>query len=182
MHGVDDRRSRRCPAWSGSPGCHDVQVFDVIIALGNDEALQPGGGVELASVLGREVHGSKHVGLDLVYRGGELGQLGPGLVGDTVPLHLALAMKAETTRRPLLPACARGLRRDCGGWRGKSSVIAARPLPRHGATESGTRSRLAPTSYTTRRDTTRHGRRCGGPRPKQSTVYPRKQRAPLMPR
>ena len=50
---------------------------------------------------------------------GELGQLGTQLIGDLAPLRLAasasswakaVAMKAETTRRPLLPACASTLR------------------------------------------------------------------------
>ena len=76
--------------------------------------------VQLGAVLGREAHVGQHVGLGLVHQGGELGDLGPELVGDAAPLGLggcsasswakAVAMKAETTRRPLLPAWARALR------------------------------------------------------------------------
>ena len=37
-------------------------------------------------MLRREAHISQHVGLGLIHQDGELGQLGPELVGDTAPL------------------------------------------------------------------------------------------------
>jgi hypothetical protein len=70
-------------------------------------------------MLRRERHVGEHVGLGLVEEAGELGQLGTELVGDLPPLRPgrlgivlanAVAMKAEMTRRPLLPACASALR------------------------------------------------------------------------
>ena len=42
--------------------------------------------VQLGAVLGREGHVGEHVGLGLVHEGGELGHLGPELVGDAAPL------------------------------------------------------------------------------------------------
>jgi hypothetical protein len=61
----------------------------------------------------------EHIGRGFVEQGGELGQLETELVGDLVPLGpaalasscaTAVAMKAATTRRPLLTACAMTLR------------------------------------------------------------------------
>jgi hypothetical protein len=45
-------------------------------------------GVQLGTVLGREAHVGEHVGLGLVHQGGQLGDLGPELVGDAAPLLL----------------------------------------------------------------------------------------------
>ena len=50
------------------------------------EALQGIGAVELLSVRDGEGHVGQDVGLGLVEQGGELGQLGPQLIGDLAPL------------------------------------------------------------------------------------------------
>ena len=69
--------------------------------------------MQLGAVLCREAHVGEHIGLGLVHQVGELGHLGPELIGDALPfcrgllgivLAKAVAMKAETTRRPLRPA------------------------------------------------------------------------------
>lgn len=75
--------------------------------------------VQLRPMLFREGHVGEHIRLRVVHDGGELRNLGADLVGDGAPLQArgfrvrqaspcakAVAMKAETTRRPLLPACA----------------------------------------------------------------------------
>src|SRR5580704_885116 len=54
------------------------------------EALQRIGRVKLDPVLGGEAHVSEHVGLGVVYQGGELWQLGPELVGNAAPLGTGL--------------------------------------------------------------------------------------------
>ena len=71
-------------------------------------------------MLGGEAHVGQHVRLSLVHQGGELGDLRPELIGHAPPLLTgrlgvvpranAVAMKAETTRRPLRPAWASTLR------------------------------------------------------------------------
>jgi hypothetical protein len=76
--------------------------------------------VELGAVLGGEGQVGEHVRLGFVHQRGELRDLWAELVGDTTPLlpgrsgvvprAKAVATKAETTRRPLLPAWARALR------------------------------------------------------------------------
>jgi hypothetical protein len=66
-----------------------------------------------------ESHVGQHVRLGGVHDRGELGHLGADLISDRAPLRAggsavswakAVAMKAETTRRPLFPAWARTLR------------------------------------------------------------------------
>ena len=67
-----------------------------------------------------EGHVGEHVRLGLVHQRCELRDLGPELIGDAAPLlpgaapasswAKAVATKAETTRRPLLPAWASALR------------------------------------------------------------------------
>ena len=78
--------------------------------------------MDLGPVLLRERHIGEDVLLGLVQERRELRQLGPDLVGDLAPLGLAapassrakaVAMKAETSRRPLLPAWASALRMKC---------------------------------------------------------------------
>jgi hypothetical protein len=44
------------------------------------------GPVQLGPMRGREGHVGEHVGLDLVHKGGELGDLGSELIGDLAPL------------------------------------------------------------------------------------------------
>jgi hypothetical protein len=77
--------------------------------------------VKPSSVPGREVYGSGHVGLGLVHQGSGLGQLGPELVGDTVPLHLGLlgivlrdgsGDEGQGDPPSASAACAMGLRSD----------------------------------------------------------------------
>ena len=46
--------------------------------------------MQLGAVLRREAHVGEHIGLGLVHQGGELGHLGPELVGDAAPLRLGL--------------------------------------------------------------------------------------------
>ncbi|MDR6290864.1 hypothetical protein E9232_003390 [Inquilinus ginsengisoli] len=69
-----------------------------------------------------DVYVGQDVGFGCIHEGGQLGQFGPELAGGTAPLSLAgggillanaVAMKAETTRRPLLPACARTFLMTC---------------------------------------------------------------------
>lgn len=64
-------------------------------------------------------HVGEHVMLSAIHDIGHLRHLRPDLVGDIAPLVLAasgvswakaVAMKADTTRRPLFPALARALR------------------------------------------------------------------------
>jgi hypothetical protein len=73
-------------------------------------------------VLLGEGHVGEDVRLGLVEERGELGQLGPDLVGDLAPLRLGGiggvlgeggGDERPTTRRPLLPAWARALRMKC---------------------------------------------------------------------
>jgi hypothetical protein len=93
------------------------------------EALDGIGAVQLGTVLLRKGHVGQNVKLGVVHQGSKLLHLRPQLVGDTAPLvaggfgvvlgegggppHGAgamvtpVAMKAETTRRPLLPALRR---------------------------------------------------------------------------
>jgi hypothetical protein len=63
-------------------------------------------------VILRKGHVGENVGLGLIHQGGEFRDLGPQLIGDFAPLGFrslgvilakAVAMKAETTRRPTLP-------------------------------------------------------------------------------
>ena len=79
------------------------------------EALDGVGRVQLCPVRGGEGHVGQYIGLGLVEQGGELGKLWSKLIGDFAPLlpgglgvvrAKAALMKAETTRRPLLPAWA----------------------------------------------------------------------------
>jgi hypothetical protein len=58
-----------------------VQPLDLAI-----EAIDRMGAVQLGAVLDRKGHIGEHVGLSFVHEGGELGQLGTGLVGDAAPL------------------------------------------------------------------------------------------------
>jgi hypothetical protein len=76
--------------------------------------------MQLRAVFLREGHVGQHVVLGVVHDGRELRSLGPDLVGDGTPRALAasavssakaVAMKADTTRRPPFPAWARALRR-----------------------------------------------------------------------
>jgi hypothetical protein len=69
--------------------------------------------VRLGAMLGREGHVGDHIGLGLVQEGGELWQLGAGWpatwrhcarAASASSWAKAVAMKEETTRRPLLPA------------------------------------------------------------------------------
>ncbi len=73
--------------------------------------------MELCPAFLREGHVGEHVRFSVVENGGELWRLEPDLVGDVRHRALAasalraswaraVAMKAETTRRPLLPAFA----------------------------------------------------------------------------
>jgi len=85
-----------------------VQAFDRV------------GRVQLCPVFLGEGHVSQHVVLGVIHQRGEFGHLGPDLIGDCPPLCAgrfggvpqakAVAMKAETTLRPLFPAWARALR------------------------------------------------------------------------
>jgi hypothetical protein len=89
------------------------------------QALEGVDRVQLRPVLRRDAHIGQHVGLGVVHQRGELGA---GLVGDAAPLLAgglrvmsrakAVAMKAETTRRP--PAAARlgGATGELGHHRG----------------------------------------------------------------
>ena len=72
-----------------------------------------------SSVLGGKAHIGEDVGLGLVHEARRVWAAWAELVGDLAPLRLggpasscakAVAMKAETTRRPLLPAWASALR------------------------------------------------------------------------
>jgi hypothetical protein len=72
--------------------------------------------VQLGTMWSGEGHLGQHIGFSLIPERGELGQLGTRLVGDPAPLALAasasswakaVAMKAETTRRPCLLTGAR---------------------------------------------------------------------------
>ena len=83
---------------------------------------------------GREAHVGEHVGLGLIQEHRKLGQFGAQLIGDAPPSARAasasswanaVAMKAETTRRPLLPACARALRMK---WTRQRCQVALRTL------------------------------------------------------
>jgi hypothetical protein len=92
------------------PNAHDVgAAFDF--------SVQPFDGVDgmqLGPVLFGEGHVGQHVGFCLVHDGGQLRHSGSDLVGHGAPLRAgglggvpqakAVAMKAETTLRPLFPA------------------------------------------------------------------------------
>ena len=78
--------------------------------------------MRLGAILRRERHVGENILLGGVHHSGELGDAGPQLIGDLAPLPLGrfgrllrvrVAMKAETTQRPLLPACAMALRAKC---------------------------------------------------------------------
>src|ERR1700736_693002 len=73
-------------------------------------------------MLRREGHVGEHIGLRLVEEAGKFGQLGRSwsatfrhcaVAASASSWAKAVAMKAETTRRPLLPACASALRMKC---------------------------------------------------------------------
>jgi hypothetical protein len=80
------------------------------------EALDRVGRVQLGAVLGREGHVGQDVGLGVVHYLASFGSLGRSwsamrrhcrLAASASFCANAVPMKAETTRRPLLPACAR---------------------------------------------------------------------------
>lgn len=95
---------------------------DVGAAL--DPAVRPPdrvGRMQLGPVLPGEGHAGRHIGLRVIHDRRQLRHLGPDLVGCGAPLAAcgpggvlgnAAAMKADTTRRPLLPAWAGAVRRD----------------------------------------------------------------------
>lgn len=77
--------------------------------------------MKFRAVLGGEGHIGKHVLFRRVHERGQLRKFGPHLVDHETPLGFrcgvswsgwakAVAMKAETTRRLLLPAWAKALR------------------------------------------------------------------------
>ncbi|ASY67134.1 hypothetical protein SJ05684_a38200 (plasmid) [Sinorhizobium sojae CCBAU 05684] len=70
-------------------------------------------------MLFRESHVGEHILFGIIHNGGELRHFWSYLVGNIAPLRAgrfrrtwanAVAMKAETTRLPLFPACASTLR------------------------------------------------------------------------
>ena len=130
--------------------------------------------VQLGAVLRREGHVGQHVGLGLVHEGGELGHLGPELVGDrcaTARLAAsasswakAVAMKAETTRRPLLPAWASALRMKWTRQRCQValSTLATAALMPSWASETTSLTPRRPRRVSLRRNSVQNGLGLGG--------------------